>query len=94
MTPPDAPGLDYFFKVVPQIARSRSAGPGPTGERLQISIIAGTEFRWSLWSGGAEILAGLGDRYEVPGMVQATKILVNTELGVPPDVGGAVPSIN
>lgn len=42
MTPPDAPGLDYFFKVVPQIARSRSAGPGPTGERLQISIIAGT----------------------------------------------------
>ena len=72
---------------------------GPDGEpiaidRIDISIVAGCEFRWPLWSGSTEIFAVVADRDEVAGMLQASKILVNTELGVPPDVVGVDPRLN
>ncbi len=42
MTPPTAPALDYVFTITAQIARPRSAGAGPGGERLHIPITGGT----------------------------------------------------
>lgn len=42
MTPPNAPALDYAFTITAQIARPRSAGAGPSGERLHIPITGGS----------------------------------------------------
>lgn len=63
-------------------------------DRIEISIIAGARFRWSLWSGEVEIFAGQGDADEVAGMTRATKQLVNTQLGVRPETPPPSQSLN
>lgn len=67
--------------------------PVPVDE-IRIAIVAGRQFRWSLWSGGADIFAGQGDAGQVAGMTRATEQLVNTQLGVAPSVGTARHSLN
>lgn len=42
MSDPVRPTLDYVFTIEAEIAPSRSAGPGPMGERLHIPITGGT----------------------------------------------------
>lgn len=41
MSTPVPPGLDYVFTIEAEIARARSAGPAPHGERLHIPITGG-----------------------------------------------------
>ena len=60
-------------------------------DRIEISIIPGGQFRWALWSGAREIYAEFADRFDVATLMHATKTVVNAELGVPPDIGGADP---
>jgi len=67
--------------------------PVPVDE-IRIAIVAGRQFRWSLWSGGEEIYAGLGDAGQVAGMTRATEQLVNTQLGVSPEIGTPRHSLN
>lgn len=51
-------------------------------ERITIDIVDGRRFEWRLFSEGREIFAGKGDQAEVAGMLMATEVLINTELGV------------
>lgn len=63
-------------------------------EEIRIAIVNSQQFRWSLWRGGVEIFAGLGDADQVAGMTRATEQLVNTELGVSPAIGSPRPELN
>lgn len=67
--------------------------PVPVDE-IRIAIVPGRQFRWSLWRGGEEIFAGMGDADQVAGMTRATEDLVNSQLGVPPSIGTPRPSLN
>jgi hypothetical protein len=67
--------------------------PNPIDE-IRIVVISRQQFRWSLWRGGKEIFAGLGDADQVAGMTRATEQLVNTELGVAPSIGTPRTSLN
>jgi hypothetical protein len=63
-------------------------------DEIRIAIVNRQHFRWSLWRDGQEVFSGTGDASQVSGMTRATEQLVNTELGVPPEIGTPRPELN
>jgi hypothetical protein len=51
-------------------------------DEVRIAIVPGG-FIWRLFSGTDEVYSGPADRYQVASMLQATEMLINTELGIP-----------
>lgn len=51
-------------------------------ERIEIEIVDGRRFVWRLFSEGKEVMAVDGDHAEVAAMLQASEVIINTELGV------------
>jgi hypothetical protein len=51
-------------------------------DEIRIAVVPGG-FVWRLFSGSEEIFSGPAGTDQIPGMLQATEILINTELGVP-----------
>jgi hypothetical protein len=69
-------------ELTPNGASLQAAIAGRRIDEIRIAIVPGG-FVWKLFSGSEEIYAGPARGDQVAGMLQATEILVNTELGIP-----------
>lgn len=65
-------------------ALTRADGSSKEIERLEIEILSGDRFRWSIWADGRRVFSDTASADQLNGMLRCTGVLAGAALGIPP----------
>jgi hypothetical protein len=53
-------------------------------DRIEIDVVSRNQFRWVLWRDGRRILSIPGNQSDIHGMIESSRVLVRSMMGLPP----------